>query len=248
MFQITTLFLRESVEDLPTFSVSLDGIALNRQLFEALIACVQSFIRSTRFAYHDFFSDNGIGLLVSAVSAAGIIREESSDEPWAIVLAEGYEATVVDLKRAYDAVVVWQKDARDTTERLFGVRSVESSEVEEPSCRTDVRISYVVAVGQVEYLSGSIPAPDQPCISSTTVSPRSPGKGKRKRSVTLTPAATPKRLFEFDDKSIVLPKGRWVYFDDPNLEWDLKSQEKTSPSRRSGRSRRAAPVFQSSPG
>ena len=83
---------------------------------------------------------------------------------------------------------------------------MESSAVGEPSCWAGVRISNVVEVGQVEYLSGSVPARDQP-VSSTTESPRSPGKGKRKRSVTPAPAASPKR-FEIDDESIVLPKGR----------------------------------------
>ena len=107
-------------------------------------------------------------------------------------------------------------------------------------------ISIVVEVGQVEYLSGSVPARDQPC-RSTTLSPRSPGKGKRKRSATPAPAASPKRSFDFDDESDILPKGRGVYFEDPEYECALKSQEKTAASRRSGRSRRAAPVFQSSP-
>ena len=152
----------------------------------------------------------------------------------------------MDLKKAYDVVVVRRKEARDTSERWFGERSVESSEVGEPSRWAGVRISNVVEVGQVEYLCGTVLARDQPC-SSTTVSPRSPEKGKRKRSVTPAPAAGPKRLFEFHDESIILPKGRGVYFEDPNFECALKSQEKTVASRRSGRSRRAAPIFQSSP-
>ena len=109
------------------------------------------------------------------------------------------------------------------------MRSVESSEVGEPSCRAGVRISNVVEVGQVEYLSGSVPARDQPC-SSNTVSARSPGKGTRKRSVTPAPAAGPKRLFEFDDESIILPKGIGVYFEDPNFQCALKSQEKCASS------------------
>ena len=99
---------------------------------------------------------------------------------------------------------------------------MESSEVGESSCRAGVRISNVVEVGQVEYLSGSVLARDQPC-SNSTISPRSPGKGKPKRSVTPAPAASPKRLFEFDDESIILPKGRGVYFEDPNSECALKS-------------------------
>ena len=161
------------------------------------------------------------------------------------MLPQGYGATSIDLRKAYDAVVVRWKEARDTSERWFGVRSVESSEFGEPSCRAGERISDVVEVGEVQYLSESVPARGKPC-SSTKISPRSPGKGKRKRSATLAPAATPKS-FEFDDESIVLPKGRRASFEYPNLECALKSQEKTAASRRSGRSRRAAPVFRSSP-
>ena len=242
---MTNLSLRDSVEELPAFTVSLNGIALNRRVVERSIACVQSFGRSPRFTQRDFFSDNGINLLVSAIDAAGSIHDQSNCEPWANVLPEGYEATLVDLRKTYDAVIVRRKEARDTSERWFGDRSVESSEVGEPSCRAGVRISNVVEVGQFEYLSGCVPAWDQPG-SSTTVSPRSPGKGKWKRSKTPAPAASPRR-FEFDDESIVLPKGRGVYFEDPNFECSLKSQEKTATSRRSGRSRRAAPVFQPSP-
>ena len=246
VFQMTTLFLRDSVEELPSFTVSLNGIALSRRIVEKSIACIQDFVRSSRFTQRDFFSDNGINLLVSAVNAAGSMRDQSTFEPWATVLPEGYEATLANLKKAYDDVVVRRKEAWDTSERWFGVRSVESSEVGEPSFRAGVRISSVVEVGQVEYLSGSVPVRDQPC-SSATVSPRRPGKGKRKRSATPAPAASPKRLFEFDDESIILPKGRGVYFEDPNFECSLKSHEKTVASCRSDRSRRAAPVFQSSP-
>ena len=70
---------------------------------------------------------------------------------------------------------------------------------------------------------------------------------KRNKRATPTPADTPKLLFEFDDESIFLPKGRGVYFEDPNFECALKGQENIAASRRSGRSWRAAPVFQSSP-
>ena len=242
---MTTLFLRDSVEELPAFTVRLDGNALDRRVVEKSIACIQHFVRSPRFTQRDFFSDNGINLPVFALNVAGSIRDQSTSELWVSVLPEGYEAALVDLKKVYDAVVVRRKEARDTSERCFGVRRVESSEVGEDSCRGGVRISDSVEVGRVEYLSESVPARDQP-FSSTTKSSPSPGKGKRKRSATPVAAATPKR-FELDDKSIILPKGRGVCFEDPNFECALKSQQKTAASRRSGRSRRAEPVFQSSP-
>ena len=203
------------------------------------------FFPSSPFTQRDFFRDNGINLLVSAVNAAGSMRDQSTCEPWVNVLPEGYQATLVDLKKAYDAVVFRRKEVRDTSNRWSGVRSVESAEVGEPSCRAGVQLSDVVEVERVEYLSESVPARDQPS-SSAAISPRSPGKGKRERSATPAPAATPKR-FEFEDESIVLQKGSGVYFEDPNFECAFKSQEKTAASCRSGRSCHAAPVFQSSP-
>ena len=154
VYQMTTWFLRDAVEELPAFTLRLNGIALSRRLVEKSIACIQHFVRSAMFTQRDFFSDNGVTLLVSAVNAAGSMRDQSTGEPWASVLPDGYEATLLDLKKAYDAVVVRRKEARDTSERSFGVRSVESSEVGEPSFRAGVRISNVVEVGQVEYLSG----------------------------------------------------------------------------------------------
>ena len=80
----------------------------------------------------------------------------------------------------------------------------------------------------------------------TSFAIESPGKSRQKKSE--TPAKTAvNRRFEFDDQLVVLPKGRGVYFDDPNFAIALRDEDKTVSSRRSGRSRRAAPVFQSSP-
>ena len=90
---MTTLFFPDSVEELPVFTVGFNGVALNRRIVERSIACVLSFVRSPRFTQRDFFSDNGINLLVSAVNAAGSMRDQSTCEPWANVLPEGYEAT-----------------------------------------------------------------------------------------------------------------------------------------------------------
>ena len=71
------------------------------------------------------------------------------------------------------------------------------------------------------------------------------GRGNKRSE---TPAKTAvKRRFEFDDESVALPKGRGVYFDDPSFATALRAEDKTVSSRRSGRSSRAAPMFQSSP-
>ena len=181
-------------------------------------------------------------MLLGTVNIAGSVCEASVYDPWKIILHEGYAAVVVDLKRDYDVVVIRRKDARDTSERWFGVASVEWSFVGESSIQQGVRISNIVEVGEVEYLPQSVSIPHIPSSSSHVTSP---GKGKRKKGD--TSASVEIKRFVFDDESVVLPKGRGVYFDDPNFAIALKDQDKTFSSRRCSRSRRAAPVFQSSP-
>ena len=134
--------------------------------------------------------------------------------------------------------MIRRKDARDTSERWFGVASVESSVVGESSGQQAVRISNVVEVGEVEYLSQSVSTRQAP---STSFGVKSRGKGKQKKSGTPAKAAI-KRRFEFDDESVVLPKGRGVYFDDPNFAIALKDENKTVSLRHSGRS---CPKFRS---
>ena len=182
-------------------------------------------------------------MLLSAVNVAGSICEDSVYDPWAVICPEGYAAVVSDLRKAYDVVVVRRKEARDTSERWFGVASVACSAVGESSGQQAVRISNVVEVGQVEYLQQSVSAIQVP---STSFAIKIPGKGKQKKGETPAKPAV-KRRFEFDDESAVLPKGRGVYFDDPSFATALRDDDKVVSSRRSGRSRRAAPVFQSSP-
>ena len=136
--------------------------------------------------------------------------------------------------------MVHRKDARDTSERRFGVASVACSVVGESSGQQAVRISNVVKSVRWNsclnvflaykrpvrvWLSKALERVDRRRVSETAV----------------------KRRFEFDDESVVLPKGRGVYFDDPNFAIALRDEDKTVSSRRSGCSRRAAPVFQSSP-
>ena len=139
--------------------------------------------------------------------------------------------------------MVRRKEARDTSEWWFGVASVASSAFGESSGQQAVRISNVVEVGQVEYLPQSVFAIQVP---NTSFAIKSPGKGKQKKGETPAKPAV-KRRFEFDDESVVLPKGRGAYFDDPSFAIALRDDDKTVSSRRSGHSRRAAPVFQSNP-
>ena len=132
--------------------------------------------------------------------------------------------------------MIRRKDARDTSERWFGVASIASSAVGESSGPQGVRISNILEVSQVEYFPQSASAVQVP---STSFSVKGPGKGKQKKSETPTKVGV-KRRFEFDDELLVMPKGRGVYFDDTNFAIAPRDEDKTVSSRRSGRSCRAA--------
>ena len=236
---MTELFQRGPAEEIPRFHLNLDRVTIDPRSIDSAICCVQSFVRDPLFIERDFFTDNGISMLLSAVNVAGSVCQDSVYDAWTVISPEGYAAA--DLKRAYDFVVVRRKDAWDTSERWFGVASVAFSVVGESSDQQAVRISKVVEVGQVESLPQSVYSVPLPSISFGV---KSPGKGKQKKSE--RPAETAvKRRFGFDDESVVLPKGRGVYFYDPNFAIALRDEDKTVFSSRSGRN--AAPVFQSSP-
>ena len=208
--QLTTLFQRGPAEEIPQFKLSLNRVTIGRHSIDSAICCVQSFVRDPLFTQRDFFTDVGISMLLSALNIAGGVCEDSVYDPWNVILPGGNGAVVNDLKKAFDVVVVRWKDARDTFERWFGVASVESSVVGESSGQQAVRILNIVEVGEVEYLPQSVSATQMP---STSFGTKYPGKGKRRKCEKPPPVAI-KRRFEFHDESVVLPKGRGVYFED----------------------------------
>ena len=240
---MTTLFQRGPAEEILRFQLNLDRVTIDRRSIDSAICCVQGFVRDPLFTQRNFFTDNGVLTLLSAVNLAGGDCEDCVYDPWTVILPEWYAAVVYDLKRAYDVVVFRRKDAADTSERWFGVASVESSVVAESSGQQAVRISIVVEVGELEFLPQSVSTMQVP---STSFGVKSPRKGKQKKGEMPAKAAM-KRRFEFDDETVMLPKGCGVYFDDPNFAIVSRDGERTASSRRSGRSCRAAPVFQSSP-
>ena len=89
-------------------------------------------------------------MLLSAVNVTVSVWEDSVYSPWSRILLEGSDAVVRDLKKSYDVVVLRRKDARDNSERCFGVASVEYSVVGESSVQQSLRIFKTVEVGEVE--------------------------------------------------------------------------------------------------
>ena len=106
----------------------------------------------------------------------------------------------------------------------------------ETASRPGVRISAVVEEGRVEYVPVGPPALGSPGRSKI----RSPSS-KRKRKITRSPVKLPRR-FEVSSPPASPPKRSLV--EDPSFACALAAPASRGKSRRSGRDRRAAPLFQ----
>ena len=72
----------------PVFTVSLDGIAINHEKVKGAVACVQDFVRLPLFLQRKFFSETGISMLNTAVTAADAVRNSSKFDPWGAIGVE----------------------------------------------------------------------------------------------------------------------------------------------------------------
>ena len=207
------------------FTVSLDGVAIDHQKVKGAVACVQDFVRHPFFTQRSFFSETGINMLTTAVTAADAVRNSDRFDPWGAI---GVEAgrVIADLKSCRENILSQRKAVKDTRERWFCPETVASSAVGESAPRTTVRISDVVAVGDVQYVAEHEKL-GLPCCSRSD-----PGKSKKRQS-SMSPGVSKK---QFSVSSPTVSR--------PSFESALEKSFEKSGARRSGRDRRNAPVFQ----
>ena len=151
IFQLTELVVKDPSELHPVFIVSLNGVAISHEKVKGAVACVQDFVRHPLFTQRNFFSETGISMLNTAVTAADAVRNTSKFDPWGTI---GVEAGLViaDVKSCREKIVSQRKAVKDTLERWFGAETVASSAIGEAAPRTTVRISDIVEVGDVQYV------------------------------------------------------------------------------------------------
>ena len=171
----------------PVFTVSLDGVAIDHEKVKGAVACVQDFVRHPSFIQRNCFSETGIGMLNSAVTAADAVRNSAHFDPWGAI---GVEAgpVIIDLKSCREKILSQRKAIRDTRERWFSSKTVASSAVGESAPKTTVRISDVVEVGDVQYVAEHEKL-GLPCCSRL-----SSGKEKKRQS-SGSPSVTKKTIF-----------------------------------------------------
>ena len=211
----------------PVFTVSLYGVAIDHEQVKGAAACVQDFVRHPLFTQRSFFSETGISMLNTAVTAADAVRNSARFDPWgAIAVKAG--PVIADLKPCSEKNVSWRKAMKDTRERWFSAETVVSSVVGESAPRTTVRISDVVEVGDVQYVAEHEKL-SLPCCSRSA---SSRGKSKKRRAP-VSPGVAKKQF------SVASPSASR-----PSFESALQKKFEKSGAKRSGRDRRNAPVFQ----
>ena len=133
-------------------------------------------MRHPLFTQRNFFSETGISMLNTAVTAADAVGNISKFDPWGAI---GVEAgpVVADLKSGQEKIVSRRKAVRDTRKRWFSAETVASSAVGETAPRTTVRISDIVELGDVQYVE-EYEKLGLPCCSRSA---SSPGKSKKRR-------------------------------------------------------------------
>ena len=134
------------------FTVSLNGVAIDHEKVKGAVACVQDFVRHPLFTQRSFFSETGISMLNTAVTAVDAVQNSARFNPWGAI---GVEASpvIADLKSCREKISSRRKAMKDTRERWFSAETVASSAVAETAPRKTVRISDVVEVGDVQYVA-----------------------------------------------------------------------------------------------
>ena len=163
----------------------------------------------------------------TAVTAADAVQNCARFDPWGAI---GIETgpVIADLKSCREKIVSRRKATKDTQERWFSAETVASSAVGESAPRTTVRISDVVEVGDVQYVTKHEKL-GLPCCSRSA---SSPGKSKKRRAP-VSPGVVKKQF------SVSSPSASR-----PSFESALQKCFEKSGARKSGRDRRNAPVFQ----
>ena len=132
-------------ESHPVFTVSLNGVAIDHDRVKGAVACVQDFVRHPLFTQRSSFSETGISMLDTAITAADTVQNNARFDPWGAIGVEA-GAVIADLKSCREMIVSRRKAMKDTRERWFSAETATSSAIGETAPRTTVRIYDVVEV------------------------------------------------------------------------------------------------------
>ena len=234
MFQLTALNVRGPVTSSERLVINLKRAMICEDEVRGALLRVQDFVRSRHFTQRNFFSDSVIAMLTESAAICDSITNSAVSEPWSHVETASRSQVVAEVCACVNQAVDRRRAVKDSQEQWYAVGGIRPSS-EESASRSGVRISIVVEEGRVEYvpvcaLSINVPGPCNLRVSS--------GKSK-KRKINRSPV---KRRFEVANPPPSSQQHRVV----ESLGFSAASdgQQSCKKSRRTGRHRRTAPVFQ----
>ena len=235
VFQLTALALRGPSPSGEKFTVKLDRVAIREDIVRGVLLCVQDFVRDPVSTQRSFFSETGVGMLSEAAAISDSITNSSVYVPSSAVENESSARNISDLKTCFEKALELRRVVKDTSEQWYRLGAVRPSSGESSS-QYGLRISTVVEEGQVEYVPVAAPSHK---VAGQSRRPASPGKGKKKMSH--SPVKV-RRQFEVFSPSVSSRKR--TVTDDPNFAAALTTESPRGKTRKSGRDRKAAPIFQ----
>ena len=104
IFQLAALVVKGPSELHSVFIVSLNGNAISHEQVKVAVACVQDFVRHPLITQKNFFSETGISMLNTVITAADSVQNSSKFD---FAGAIGVEAgpVIVDLKSCREKIV-----------------------------------------------------------------------------------------------------------------------------------------------
>ena len=235
VFQLTALALRGPLPAGERFTVCLDRVAIPENIVRGVLLCVQNLVRDPVFTQRSFFSETGVEMLSEAAAVSDSITSSAVYVPWSTVESESSARIISDLKTCFEKVRERRRVVKDTSEQWNRLSAVRPSSGESTS-QCGVRISTVVEEGQVEYVPVAAPSRK---VGSHSRHRSSPEKGKKKLS------PSPVRVQrQFEVCSPPSSSRKRAVTDDPNFAAALMAESPRGKTRRSGRDRKAAPIFQ----
>ena len=216
------------------FVVSLYRVMICEDEVPGALFCVQDFVRSPHFNQRNFFSDSVVTMLAESAAICDSITNSAVFEPWSQVETASCSQVVAEVCVCVNQAVDRRRAVKDPQEQWYVVGDIRPSS-EDSASQSGVRSSNIVEEGRVEYVPVKTPSVGVPGPSNLRVSSRK----SKKRKICQSPV---KRRFEISSPPLSSEQHRVV--EDLGFSAALDRQQPCKKSRRSGRNRRAAPVFQ----
>ena len=210
-------------------------MAIGKEVVRGVLLCVRGFVRDPVFTQRSIFSETGVETLSGAAAISDSITSSSLYETWSKVDRKSSGRFIADLKTFFEKALDRRRVFKDNSEQWYVLGAVRPLSGESSS-QNGVRNSTVVEEMQVDYepvaaLSRMVAGHSRHLFS--------PGKGKKK----VSPSSV-KLPRQFEVASPFASSRKRAVVDDPTFASALASESPRGKTQKSGRDRRAAPVFQ----